>query len=113
MLDNLYYYKAKVNRVVDGDTLNLTIDLGFKLYHTMNCRLARINTPELHAQEESVRESANKAKQFLSSLTQEGDEVVIRSVKLDKYGRPLIEVYSKDKNVNDIMIESGFAAKYN
>ena len=96
----MYTYKAKLNRVVDGDTVNLTIDLGFRLSYTSNCRLAGINAPELNTDEGKVSKVA--LMQMLST------EFTIESTGLDKYGRPVVRIGS----INDKMVEGGYATKY-
>jgi endonuclease YncB( thermonuclease family) len=96
----MYTYKAKLNRVVDGDTVNLTIDLGFRLTYTANCRLAGINAPEMSTEEGKVSKVA--LMQMLST------EFTIESTGLDKYGRPVVRIGS----INDKMVEGGYATKY-
>jgi micrococcal nuclease len=96
----MYQYKAKLNRVVDGDTVNLTIDLGFRLNYTANCRLAGINAPEMNTEE------GKTAKVALMQMI--GDEFLIESTGLDKYGRPVVLI----GNINDKMVEGGYATKY-
>jgi endonuclease YncB( thermonuclease family) len=96
----MYTYKAKLNRVVDGDTVNLTIDLGFRLTYTANCRLAGINAPEMNTDEGKVSKVA--LMQMLNS------EFTIESTGLDKYGRPVVKI----GNINDKMVEGGYATKY-
>jgi endonuclease YncB( thermonuclease family) len=98
----MYTYKAKVNKVVDGDTVNLTIDLGFRMTMTANCRLAGINAPEMSTKEGSI------SKLFLSNLIPVGSDVTIESAKLDKYGRPVVRI----GDINDRMISEGMAVKY-
>jgi micrococcal nuclease len=112
MINNLYTYKAIVNRVVDGDTLNLTIDLGFNTYWKSNCRFAGINTPELKAVDETIRANALKAKQYVESKVPIGSEVLIVSKSLDKYGRPIVEVYygtDFKEHLNTELLNEGLA----
>ena len=112
MITNLYYYKATVNGVVDGDTLDLTIDLGFIIHWKSNCRLAGINAPELSAKEESIRLKANESKQYVVDAVKVGSQVLIKSKALDKYGRPIVDVYyGKDyaQCLNKEMLDKGLA----
>jgi endonuclease YncB( thermonuclease family) len=97
----MYTYKAKLNRVIDGDTVNLTIDLGFRLTYTANCRLAGINAPEMNTEE------GRTARVALIKML--GDEFLIESTGLDKYGRPVVKI----GNINDKMITDGYAKSYN
>lgn len=112
----LYHYKATVNRVVDGDTINLTIDLGFSTFWKANCRLAGINTPELRSTDEAVKARANEAKQFttdkLIPVLGKPVEVLVKSTHLDKYGRPVVEVYygpGFEFNLNQELVDKGLA----
>jgi micrococcal nuclease len=103
----MYTYKAEVIRVIDGDTVVLNIDLGFKIHHISPCRLAGINAPEMNAKDEKVRAAAVASKEYLMGLLPEGMEVKIISKKLDKYGRPIVSI-----GLNDSMIKSGHAVIY-
>lgn len=102
----MYQYNAIVNRIIDGDTVNLTIDLGFRLTYTANCRLAGINAPEMDTEE------GRTSKIALSIMLGIGDKVTINSTGLDKYGRPIVEIFRKDTTVNKIMIENNHAKPY-
>lgn len=111
MSNLLYHYKAKVIRVVDGDTVRLNIDLGFTVSWESNCRLHGINAPELNSLNDTEREVAQHAKQFLMDQLKAGDLVYIKSEKLDKYGRPLVKLYYGDAQVlvNDELLSNGLA----
>ena len=101
----MYNYKAIVNRVVDGDTVNLTLDLGFRLSYTANCRMAGINAPEMS---EDGGEASRIA--LLESLPI-GQSVYIMSTGLDKYGRPVVVIKVNGMDINIKMITQGFAVK--
>lgn len=102
----MYTYKAKVIKVIDGDTVKLNIDLGFRIFWTTNCRLAGIDAPELS--EEDGKKSLN----FLSNNLPIGAEVEIESKRLDKYGRPIIALRYNGLNMNQSLIENGYASKF-
>lgn len=102
----MYQYKAKLNRVVDGDTVNLTIDLGFRLTYTANCRLAGINAPEMNTPE------GKASKEWLSGYLMPDLQLDITSTGLDKYGRPIVELYFNKMSINQKMVEEGYAGKY-
>lgn len=91
---------CKVNSVHDGDTLRVTCD-GQKVKVRLYC----IDTPEL-----SQRPWGIESRDHLRSLI-EGEVVLVEHGK-DRYGRILAEVYSKDKNLNLLLVESGMAAVY-
>jgi micrococcal nuclease len=88
---DLYHYKAKLLKVVDGDTVRLEIDLGFTIRWVSNCRLHGINTPELNSTDLALRARALEARQYVIDTLP--TEVLVKSVRLDKYGRPLVEIY--------------------
>jgi micrococcal nuclease len=111
----MYTYKATIVRVIDGDTVVLNIDLGFKIHHISPCRLAGINAPEMNAKDEKVRAAAVQSKEYLISLLPEDMEVTIISKKLDKYGRPVVYFLAelnKYGTVNDLMLISKHATIY-
>jgi len=112
----MYTYKAEVIRVIDGDTVVLNIDLGFKIHHITPCRLAGINAPEMNSKDEKVRAAAVQSKEYLMGLLPEETEVTIVSRKLDKYGRPVVVFMPHYSNeiyrVNELMIKSGHATIY-
>jgi micrococcal nuclease len=112
----MYTYKAEVIRVIDGDTVVLNIDLGFKIHHITPCRLAGINAPEMNSKDEKVRAAAVASKEYLIGLLPEDMEVTIVSKKLDKYGRPVVDFLPHYTNeiyrVNELMIKSGHATIY-
>lgn len=112
----LYTYKVANYRVVDGDTLEVTLDLGFSTFRKEKLRLARINAPEI----KTANGMASKA--YLSDLI--NDKIITIQTKKDskdRYGRYLAEVWitedlardaSKMINVNDKMLTSGMASIY-
>ena len=105
-----YEYKAKVLRVVDGDTIDAEVDLGFHIKMEMKLRLAGINAPEMNTVE------GKKSRAALMSLI-EGQDVTIFTIKdrQEKYGRYLAVVITmKDhKNINEWLVEQNLAVKYN
>jgi endonuclease YncB( thermonuclease family) len=101
----LYNYMAIVTKVIDGDTVKLTIDYGFRTYGEYNCRLAGINAAELGSGGEPARD-------YLKELLPEHSVIKIKSKKLDKYGRPIIEIPYKDTTINQILLDKGLAKPY-
>lgn len=106
----LYCYKATVIKVVDGDTVKLNIDLGFKIFWQSNCRIAGINAPEINTEE------GKAAKTWLEGVIVPGDVIMIKSVKLDKYGRPvfdaLVDVNAEMLTLSEEILKAGHAVKY-
>jgi endonuclease YncB( thermonuclease family) len=82
-MTNKWTVPAKVLEVIDGDTVRLELDLGWRLNYTTRVRISRINCPELKTLE------GDEAKAHAQTLLKPGDVVTFISSKLDKYGRPL------------------------
>lgn len=110
----MYTYKAIVQRIVDGDTIIVDIDLGFGVWlREQSVRLSKINAPEIRG---ATREAGLVAKDFLSKLIL-NKRVQIRTEKDDdKYGRWLATVLiEEDQNLIDInhkMVVEGHANNY-
>ncbi len=111
----MYNYKAEVIRVIDGDTIKLRIDLGFRTFIEANCRIYGVNAPELHSKDGAEKFKANEAKEWVEQELIEGDRVTIDSKQLDKYGRPLVTLwYSRGFDIvslADRLIKKGHAVK--
>lgn len=88
---DLHTYKAYLNRVVDGDTLHVTLDLGFGIEHREILRLAKINAPEMTTPE--GRKSADALKEILKGVP----FLVLRTNKTDIYGRYVADVFFDEK----------------
>lgn len=102
----VYEYEVTVERVVDGDTIILNVDLGFKLWlHKLTCRMAGINASEMNTQ------AGIEAKTELERMiAQGGGRYIVLSHGLDKYGRWLVDVLvGGGKTLNQLMIERGHA----
>jgi micrococcal nuclease len=115
MINNLYHYKATVNRVVDGDTAELTIDLGFTVKWKSTCRFYGINTPELNSRDIAVKQKAKDARLYVSTQLIKGLEVLIISRELDKYGRPLVDIYYGEgftQHINQELVDKQLAVIY-
>ena len=115
MINNLYTYKATVVRVVDGDTAELIIDLGFTVQWKSTCRFYGINTAELKSKDPEVKQRAKDAKQYVEYHLVKGTEVLVVSRELDKYGRPLVDIYyGKDftQHINKELVEKQLAITY-
>lgn len=114
-LDSLYFYKAQIVKIQDGDSVILNCDLGFKVFIELACRLAHIDTPELRDKDVEKRARAQEAKQKLIELLAD-PQVTIQSFKPfkgDKYGRWLVEIInSQGVNVNQLLLDLGLADPY-
>lgn len=113
MADQLYFYRAVVESVYDGDTCTVDIDLGLSTWiRGEKVRLYRINAPEVRGPE---REAGLQARDFLRGLI-EGKAVLIQTIKdrKEKYGRYLAEVWLEADdgsrvNINDLLVQQGQA----
>lgn len=108
----LYVYRAVVNRVIDGDTIDVTIDLGFNITSTHRVRLLGVDTPEIfHPKDSAERELGLQAKAFLENAVAE-KTILIRTVldKTDKYGRILgyIWIPGEQTTINEQLLSNGF-----
>ena len=108
----MFEYACKVLRVVDGDTIDLNIDLGFNIWHRGRVRMAGIDTPESRTRiiEEKKLGLASKAR--LKELLK-GQKVSIQCTKeKGKFGRILADVMVGDTNINKQLIDEGHAREY-
>jgi micrococcal nuclease len=112
---------VEINRVLDGDTIDVTIDLGFDLYKKERVRVAGVDTPEKRTRDLEEKElgidATNWLKEKLEGALAGDDDLVIRTELVGgvgKYGRLLGWLYLGDGNVslNEQMIEEGYAWEY-
>jgi len=111
------YYVRKVEAVVDGDTIDVLIDLGFDILFASRVRLAGIDTPESRTKDLAEKALGLEAKEYLKKALKDAKAVVIKTEKMDsseKYGRILGWVYVDGNTVslNDMMINDGYAWGY-
>ena len=106
-----YIFRATCTRVIDGDTIDCDIDVGFGLKTHQRLRLHGIDTPELRSKELSEREAAQRAKSFVEEWVQ-GKELFVNTYKSDVFGRYLARVYDIDDCLNDILLEEGHAVPF-
>lgn len=114
----MYEYRVKkVTGVVDGDTIDVDIDLGFNVSFSQRVRLAGIDTPESRTSDKFEKTLGLEAKEYLKSKLKDATLVVIKTEKPDsseKYGRILGWLYIDGNtiSINDQMIEDGYAWGY-
>ena len=111
------YYVRKVENVVDGDTIDVLIDLGFDILFQSRVRLAGIDTPESRTKDLAEKALGLESKEYLKKAIKDAKSVVIKTEKMDsseKYGRILGWVYINGDTVslNDMMINNGYAWGY-
>ena len=109
------YFVKSVDRVVDGDTIDISIDLGFDLTKKERVRLAGIDTPEKRTKDSKEKEMGYQATEFLEMHLMEATKLTVRTEKDGKFGRMLGWLYKTDKDttsINQIMIDKGYAWSY-
>ena len=111
----MYEYVCKVTRVVDGDTVDCILDLGFSILHKCRVRLFGIDTPESRTRDKDEKVRGKLAAKFLKDAIDNGKKVILRTKLKDskgKYGRVLGEIIVDDININVSMIENYLAVAY-
>ena len=119
---NPYVYRAKILRVIDGDTVDIDLDLGFGIvYAKQRVRLLGIDTPESRTRDLTEKFYGNLAKDFLKSLLQVGETYSLQTT-LDKgkFGRILgdflvdddVKVETPEVSGNQLMLDNHHAVKY-
>jgi len=111
----MYEYGCKITRVVDGDTVDCILDLGFSILHKCRVRLYGIDTPESRTRDKDEKARGKIASKFLKDAIDNGKKVILRSKLKDskgKYGRVLGEIVVDDININVSMIENYLAVAY-
>jgi micrococcal nuclease len=102
----MYNYLATVFNVVDGDTIDVNVDLGFKVYTRQRIRLARIDTPE------RGQPGFAEAGDFLRELVM-GKNVELKTYKVSKWGHFLGDIVLDGEDINQRMLDEGLAKPYN
>ena len=115
----MYEYNAELRRVVDGDTVDVTIDCGFNMHVKERVRLKGINTPECRTRDLEEKERGLRAKERLIEILDSwGNRMIIRTSidKKGKFGRllgELINTYKEEENANKMLLKEGHAVEYN
>ena len=111
------YFVREVTKVVDGDTIDVVIDLGFSITYSSRVRMAGIDAPESRTRDKEEKVLGLEAKKYLSDRVKSAKKIVIKTEKLDsseKYGRILGWLYldGETTSVNNQMIQRGYAWGY-
>jgi micrococcal nuclease len=115
---DMFEYRVKqVTKVVDGDTIDVDIDLGFSISYSQRLRLAGIDTPESRTTDKFEKTLGIESKDYLKHKLKDSKDIVVKTEKPDsseKYGRILGWVYvdGNTKSINEQMIEDGYAWSY-
>ena len=121
----MYEYNAVLDRVVDGDTIDVTIDLGFNVWKKIRVRMEGINTPESRTRDLEEKKRGLAAKDRLKSILEfNNNKCILKVSGVGKYGRALATVLVESLSplngedgvtlidVNKQLIEEGHAVEY-
>lgn len=111
----LYNYECIISRVVDGDTVDVDIDLGFDAWlKDQRVRLIEIDAPEVRTRDLAEKQLGLESKEFLKSLLPQGKKVILLSKEFNKgkYGRIIGDFILDNKLVTEILLENGKATYY-
>jgi micrococcal nuclease len=111
------YFVKEVTKVVDGDTIDVVIDLGFDIMFSSRVRLAGIDTPESRTRDKAEKILGLESKEYLKKNLKDAKPIVIKTEKMnssEKYGRILGWLYinGDTESINDKMINDGYAWGY-
>ena len=113
----MHEYKAKVTKIVDGDTIDVTLDLGFDILLNQRVRLAGIDSPEKRTRDAAEKALGLDATEWMTKRLEKAPELIIKTAvegSMGKYGRVLgwLFVGEEDISLNEQMINEGFAWEY-
>jgi len=111
------YFVKEIKNVVDGDTIDVIIDLGFDILFSSRVRLAGIDAPESRTTDKAEKVLGLESKEYLKKHLKDAKSVVIKTEKMnssEKYGRILgwLYVNGDTESLNDKMINDGYAWGY-
>lgn len=110
-MSHLYSYEAQLLNVVDGDTYDFQVDLGFNTYKRLRVRLLEVDTAEIYGVKMESKEykRGQRQKEFVSDNLNSADKIVLKTYEGEetgKYGRYLAEVFVDDKSLSDLLIDN-------
>jgi micrococcal nuclease len=109
----IYEYNASLLRVVDGDTVDALIDLGFSVWVKKRIRLYKIDAPETRTRDLEEKEQGFKTKERLTELLSANDgKFTLISHGVGKYGRCLGTIIINNVDINELLITEGLAKEY-
>ena len=117
----MYTYKIELDRVIDGDTIDAYVDLGFDVSVKKRIRFMGINTPESRTRDLEEKARGLAAKDRLKNLLEGAKTIQLNSHGVGKYGRCLGELHIDIvdgqecltlENVNQLLIKEGHAVEY-
>ena len=111
----MYEYGCQVTRVVDGDTIDVDLDLGFDIIYKCRVRLYGIDTPESRTRNKDEKVRGKLAAKFLQDAISNGKNVILQTQLKDskgKFGRVLASVVVDEININQQMVTNHLAVRY-
>jgi len=111
----MYRYNAKLDRVVDGDTVDALVDLGFDTWKKVRVRMMGMNAPESRTRDLEEKKLGLAAKARLNELIESNDFLfILKSHGVGKFGRCLGEIFLEEEiSINQTLINEGYATQYN
>ena len=107
-----YGLKTKLDRVVDGDTVRLLVDVGFGIYSKQVIRLAGIDCPELDSKDADEKKRAYEAKRFTELFFQMQGQLEVEVTQKDPYGRWVGHVRIANVDLSEVLLREGHAKPY-
>ena len=110
----MFEYSCIVRRVVDGDTVDLTIDLGFSIFHKARVRLVGIDAPECRTRDLDHKARGLLSKKYVEVLLKSAKEIKVLT-ELDskgKFGRVLGTLWADENCINALLVANNYAVKY-
>ena len=109
----MYQYNAICTRVIDGDTIDARVDLGFKVWIECRIRLNGIDTPETRTKDLDEKRQGLAAKEYLKTIMNgSGGGFTLESHGIGKYGRCLGTIYVNGEDINKRLLDEGYAKEY-
>lgn len=111
----MYEYALSIDRVIDGDSLVGSLDLGFNVSYKSSIRLFAVDTPESRTRDLDEKARGKLAKEFLKDSLENGSKFVIKTELKDsrgKFGRVLGTLFIDGKNFNQALIDNYLAVAY-
>ena len=109
----MFEYNAICTRVIDGDTIDARVDLGFSVWFDCRVRLMGIDAPETRTKNLEEKQAGFKTKAFLEAIMDDCDhKFVLKSHGVGKFGRCLGTIYVDGENINERLLAEGLAEVY-